>query len=86
MTAATRTALIPRTARRMAIRKLNPRWRPKTPMPCPAARNRVGAGGNGGVHVNAANAANLIFIGSDEQTNGTVGIWDRNGQGSVIRK
>ena len=46
----------------------------------------AGAGGNGGVHVNAVNGANLIFIGADEQTNGTVGIWDRNGQGSIIRK
>ena len=52
----------------------------------PRGKPSGGAGGNGGVHVNAANAANLIFIGADEQTNGTVGIWDRNGQGSVIRK
>ena len=42
--------------------------------------------GNGGLHVNAATEANLIFLGADEYNNGAVGIWDREGKGSLLTK
>ena len=46
----------------------------------------AGKSGNGGLHVNAGNEANLIFLGADEYNNGAVGIWDREGKGSLLTK
>tara|TARA_B100000676_G_scaffold287059_1_gene317223 strand:- start:273 stop:455 length:183 start_codon:yes stop_codon:yes gene_type:complete len=45
-----------------------------------------GTSGNGGLHINSFTGKNLIFLGADEANNGAVGIWDHQGQGSVLKK